>query len=395
MLRESLLLFEERAGWIAPRFLTEGDHPWLRDLLSEQERMAGRPEREAAARLREGLAVPFPEEKLRLAAAVLRGLPAKRRRFRIPPRAVRAALFGEAAAGVSSSRGEILAAAAVNLGVGTQEAEALLFADLRGERALLLPEPFPGAPELALRANLALARGLLARASSVEIEMEGNSRAVVRQARLAGLLASVRRGSSGSTCRLEVSGPLSLFRHTLLYGRALGSLLPHLPWCDRYRLFADCRIRGRNLRLLLRTGDPILPASEPRRFDSRLEERFSREFLRCAPEWNLVREPEPVEAGGSILHPDFAAFRRDDPSRRWLVEIAGFWTPGYVKRKLESLRRAGLRNLVLCVDVERGCEEGELPECAAIVPFRRRVDADAVLRALTALTEGRAIPVGT
>ncbi len=95
-------------------------------------------------------------------------------------------------------------------------------------------------------------------------------------------------------------------------------------------LDADCAFRGRDVRVTFATGDPIFPAAEGRRFDSKIEERFARDFGRAAQGWSIVREPEPVQAGRHLVFPDFAVFRRTEPHRRWFVEIAGFWTPEYL-----------------------------------------------------------------
>ncbi len=72
--------------------------------------------------------------------------------------------------------------------------------------------------------------------------------------------------------------------------------------------------------------------------------------------------------------------RRLDASRRWFLEIAGFWTPNYVARKLARYREARLSNLILCIDDERNCTEGDLPAGALVLRFRRRVDPAAVLQ---------------
>jgi len=171
-----------------------------------------------------------------------------------------------------------------------------------------------------------------------------------------------------------------LFRHTRLYGRALGELVPLLAWCPRFRLRAECVVQGRRLSLQLGTGDPIFPASAPRRYDSGLEERFAREFRRLAPAWDVIREPEPIAAGDTLVFPDFALRHRSAPGRKWLLEIVGFWTPDYVARKLALYRAAHLSNLILCIDESRNCAEADLPPEALVVWFRRRVDAAAVLR---------------
>jgi hypothetical protein len=62
--------------------------------------------------------------------------------------------------------------------------------------------------------------------------------------------------------------------------------------------------------LSLGTGDPIVPADPRRQDDSQLEERFARAFRKLAPDWDVFREPEPIDA-----------------SRRWLREIVGFVCP--------------------------------------------------------------------
>ena len=173
---------------------------------------------------------------------------------------------------------------------------------------------------------------------------------------------------------------MALFRNTRLYGRALGELVPLLAWCPRFRLRADCFFHGRRLTLQLGTGDPIFPSSAPRRYDSLLEERFAREFRRLAPAWDVIREPEPVAATGTLIFPDFAVQHRSNPTRRWLLEIVGFWTPDYVKRKLALYRIARFSNLILCIDEDRNCAEADLPTGVSVVRYRRRLDAAAVLR---------------
>ena len=94
----------------------------------------------------------------------------------------------------------------------------------------------------------------------------------------------------------------------------------------------------------------------------------------------MLREPEPITAGGTLIFPDFALQHRSDPGRRWLLEIVGFWTPDYVARKLALYRSARLSNLILCIDEGRNCAEADLPAGALVVRFRRRMDAAGVLR---------------
>src|SRR5882672_2108795 len=48
--------------------------------------------------------------------------------------------------------------------------------------------------------------------------------------------------------------------------------------------------------------------------------------------------------------------------------------------RLASYRAAGLSNLILCIDEERDCANGDLPAGALVLRFRRRVDAGALVR---------------
>ena len=242
--------------------------------------------------------------------------------------------------------------------------------------------------ELALRVNLTIVQALLARATKVKIYAQGRTRAVIRHARLRGLICTVtERDEAGDVC-IELSGPFALFRRTRLYGRALGEIVPFLAWCARIRLYADCVLDGRQLRLQLSSGDPFFPAAAPRPYDSRLEERFARDFRRLAPDWDVVREPEPISAHGTQIFPDFALQHRTDPAQRWLLEIVGFWTPDYVARKLARYRSARLVNLILCIDEERNCAAADLPSNARVIRFRRRVDPATVLQLVSTPTVG-------
>src|SRR5438093_11915654 len=117
-------------------------------------------------RLREPLPCHTPEGKLKLAIHVLErlcgdGRPASA----VPPRRARTALFSEAQRalcdGRAWTRASVLTSAASALGYSGEEIEHSLFADLPGERLVVLTSPRPAPHDLALRANLALAQGFL------------------------------------------------------------------------------------------------------------------------------------------------------------------------------------------------------------------------------------------
>lgn len=377
MVPERLLLVSHRDGAVVPHFLGPHDHLWLQALLDEHARFAGRPRRELDERLRDRPSCPAPPGKLRLAVHVLRRVWPTQRPSGVRPNVLRAAVFLEAARSLDDPT-TVLRRVAAQRALSVASLQERLFADLPGEWLVGEPPPSLDPLELSLRVNLVLAQGLLFRAIRVGISGAGNVRRVVRLAKLQGLICTVHPHEEPE---LSISGPYALFRRTLVYGRALAALVPALAWCPGFRLDAECLVAGRSSMFRLRSGAPIFPGPEPTRFDSLVEERFARDFARLAPQWNVLREPEAVPAGGALVFPDFALEHRHD-GRRWLVEILGFWSPDYVTRKLAGLRAASIPNLLLCIAEDRNCAESELPSLARVVRYRRRIDAAAVLRVI-------------
>lgn len=389
MLPETVIPFRIAEGRVLPGFLDARDVPWLRVLLEEVDRFCGRPARELLDRLREPLPCAAPVFKVRAAKAVLLRLWKSEVCAEVAPDKVRETVF--CSASLRGSRSEALDTAARSLGLAPGSVERLLFADLPGEKLVSPPATVPSPDDLALRINSFIARSLLFHARRVRIQAEGGVRPLVRQAKLRGLLCTVdapRDGGPERDAVLDLSGPFTVFRHTLLYGRALGELVQFLPHVARFHLRADCVLREQDAILELRSGDPIFPCEPPRRYDSKLEARFAKDFARAAPDWDLLREPEPISAGGTIVFPDFRIRHRLRPELSFLVEIAGFWSADYLRRKLARLRDAGRNDLILCVDETRACADDELPRAAKLVLFRRRIDPAAVLAA--ALTDSAA-----
>ena len=313
-----LRLLDDRAYL---EYLGAQDEPWLRVLVAELQRFEGRRRRELAERLAEPLPCDAPYFKRRAASRVLFRLwnraadaaaasaSADSGDAKLRPAAVRAALFGAAAA-KALQRPAVVAEVAARFGVAPDTLDAALFADLPGERPVRAPDPVPTPAEIALHTNLALAQAVVMRAAHVSLRVEGGLRPIVRLAKFRGLLCNVAAPAPGAPARLDISGPFSLFRHTLIYGRALAELLPHLAWCARFELAATARLRGRLAQVTMESGDPIFPARAPAPFDSRLEERFAKDFARLAPDWDVIREPLPLQAGATLIFPDFLVRHR-------------------------------------------------------------------------------------
>ena len=391
MLPERLIPANLVHGAIVPSYLAAVDLPWIRVLLDEIARFYERPTRELDERLSLPLPCFAPPFKLRATIHYLRALHEPEIVAALKPPVAREALFLAAADARDPGRDEIVARTAALHSISRLELEQAIVADLPGERLLRPPKRFPTPQEVIQSVNQLLVRSLIGRARVIRICAEGSMRGIVRQAKLVGLLCTLRdEPSSSASASLEISGPFSLFRHTLLYARALASLLGRLPYCAGWELFATCRLRGQDATFSLSARDSIFqiePGTEPRAYDSKLEEQFAKAMRRAAPGWDLIREPEAIRAGDRLIFPDFALINRIDPSRRFLIEIVGFWTHEYITRKLADLRACGRRDLILCLDESLKCDDAALPDGMPVVRFRKRVRPEQVLAAIGVDTE--------
>lgn len=380
MLPTSRIQVRMNGNRATPVWLGTEDYLWLRSLIDDFARLEGKQYRDVLAFLHEPPKILSPPGKRLMALWMLQHMCSRQ-----PPPLDIGELRNEIVAEAQRTRdvgrfnrSDVIAVVAGRCGISATVADENLFSDLPLERRLILPDPIPDSHSLAMRTNLALAQGLLNVASEINLELYGSTRAVVRQVHLRRLLCTAARSKSKGV-QLRISGAFSLFRHTTMYGHALASILPLLLWCDRFDLAARCVIRGREVTTNLSSHDPIERGRPPQQYDSRIEERFARDFSRASLDWDLVREPEPFEACGTLVFPDFAIVHRRDASKRLLLEIVGFWTPEYLREKFRRLRELTGVSLILCVNQKLNCSAGELPAHSQIVWFQKRIEPADVL----------------
>jgi predicted nuclease of restriction endonuclease-like RecB superfamily len=308
----------------------------------------------------------------------------------VDPVRVRLEVFRRAGAlGAALTEGErrsVLRDAARALGLSEEDVERALAAVHEEEQVL---ESFqPVSPEQLIREyNLSVAQTALFRALSVTVSLEASGTEVkhlLRWVKRLGLMYTASR--QGRELVLELEGPASLLRQTERYGTRLAKLLPLVIGAGRWRVSARVKARRGPVLFELDSGSaPPLPEPAPPEaveFDSSLEREFYRSFLALGSGWEILREPEPLVVGSSVFIPDFA-FERG--GRRVYMEIVGFWTPSYLRRKLEKLRALRDVAMIVAVDEEGACAHGfsELPH--TVITFRRKIPIDRVYRLLKAL----------
>jgi hypothetical protein len=393
LLPEGLLCIASRDGHLAravPRYLTERDEVWIRAVLDAFDAYVGRTvgEREEALPDRVRTLAREHGVSTRAADGVAHVL---RRRFtanvasRIAPARVRAIVFAEAARNVGFDRNASLRRASELLELTEAEVEASLFADRPAAKRIASPSAAPSPLEIVESYNLALVQGLLLRSERVVVEIREHVRAVVRFAKLAGLLCTCTLGDRGS--RLEVSGPLSILRHTTRYGFALASFFPSVVSTPGFTLEARCNLRGEPVVVHIDSTDRIARTHKlPRDADSTIERALARDVRKLSADparvaalggpWALERESDAVQLGGRVFFPDFTL--RHASGARVLVEIVGFYTPEYLRGKLVALRAAAAHPMIVCIDESLACEDGDVP--GVVMRFKKRVDAAALLR---------------
>ena len=303
------------------------------------------------------------------------------------PLKVRHMLFAEAAARGFQKRNAVVRDVASALGLTPEQVEESMYADLDAEEVLEhCPTISPA--DLLKQYNLSLTQTLLFSSTEMEFKASGNWQRIFRAIKLHGLMyAACRRG--GSIC-VRLDGPTSLFKLTRRYGTALAKVLPEIMRGRPWRIEAKILRADRLLNFTIESGRhgwlfPELQLEEE--YDSAVEEDFAQQFRSLRTGWEVKREPEPVEAGSAVMIPDFSFhFGR----RKVYMEVVGFWTAQYLKRKIEKLSEVK-EPFIVAVDEELAC--GRLERLKASNPnvrliyYRGRIPVREVLAQLQPLAE--------
>jgi predicted nuclease of restriction endonuclease-like RecB superfamily len=235
-------------------------------------------------------------------------------------------------------------------------------------------------PEALLaRYNVAQTQAALYRAEQLVVWAKTDFKMVLRYAKLARLMHSIRQQPDGSyTFRFD--GPASVLRCSTRYGVAMARFLPGLLTCRHWRGVAKVLDRrGKPFRLELSCDDGLhspVVANAP--FDSGLEAEFAAawEGSDCQG-WRLERESDILHAGQAVFTPDFSLIAPD--GRRVLLEIVGYWTPEYLQHKTEQLEKFAVHNLLLAIP-EQSQFEPPLGSRPPIVFKRQLKPADVLAR---------------
>jgi predicted nuclease of restriction endonuclease-like RecB superfamily len=235
-----------------------------------------------------------------------------------------------------------------------------LYGDLMQFHRLKTATTYSNGAELLARYNVAQVQVALFDAESMIVWATGDFKTVLRYAKLARLMHTIRRTGPGSYV-IRFDGPTSVLRQTRRYGTSMAKFFPALVACRGWRMHAVIRTPRSGFRVALDlTAEDGLHSRvpPPAEFDSDVEATFAE---RWANEdrggWTLQREAEILHSGQKVFVPDFV-FRHAD-GRSVLMEIIGYWTPEYLQAKRETLQLFRDHPILLAISdqsIERGSD---------------------------------------
>ncbi len=245
--------------------------------------------------------------------------------------------------------------------------------------------------------NLSLVQTLLFRATEMEFSVDANAREVFSAMKRLGLMYHAYQ-----TDRLyvKVDGPMSVLKLTEKYGTSLAKLLPAIVKSDDFNLKAFIVRRKNDVRQYILNLDsrhkwffsavpyPSPPQAhehekEPEKkgnYDSRVEERFATDFKSLDIGWTLRREPCALitKAGTGVIIPDFVF---EKGNLKVYMEIVGFWTENYLKKKFEKLNTVKDR-IIVAIDQTLACSRLKESKNMNLIYFKNKIPMNKIVKIL-------------
>ncbi len=315
----------------------------------------------------------------------------------IQPFEIRKKVFEHAKYATSEEeRKTAIETAAKELRINADHLVSRMFADMEDEEIITQFDAID-AKTLIKMYNLSLVQTLLFRATEMEFSVDANAREVFSAIKRLGLMYHAYQ-----TDRLyvKVDGPMSVLKLTEKYGTSLAKLLPAIVKSDDFKLKAFIVRRKNDVRQYVLNLDAKhkwffstlpSPSSAPAHehdmvkekngdYDSSLEERFATEFKSLDIGWTLHREPCALitNAGAGVIIPDFVF---EKGNLKVYMEIVGFWTESYLKKKFDKLNAVKDR-IIVAVDETLACSRLKENENMNLIYFKNKIPMNKIVKIL-------------
>jgi len=336
----------------------------------------------------------------------------------VKPKKLRESVYREGYVTDEEERKEVIKSVAESYGLSVDEVEKYLWADREEEMVLQSmsnlvgegvekekekeKEKEEGEIEIGIdpvrlirEYNLSLAQTLLFDAVELEFSVSENFQQIFRMIKYLGLIYDV-----DEDLKVNVTGPASLFKKTRKYGTSFAKLLPHIMKAEEWEIEAqvETEVSGekRIYKFKLNSDSEIeglFPELEMRKegrgdeekYHSEVERDFSSQISSNTEGWMIEREPTILRAGNRVMIPDFS-FRKG--KKEFYLEVVGFWTPEYLREKMDKIREVeSEKPLLLAVDEELKCTKEDFGGSDKVIFYDKKIPLKPVLKELQALEE--------
>ena len=401
MLTGKMVRVRHARNKLVPLYLPAGDRQWLG--LAEQLLFAfGDAEGRTRGELEEQLGDLVGDGPGQLVHQGLAKLLEDRCEFEVasdvPPETVREAVFrvsarhhaAVAATKLPFDRDAALKEAAGELDLSPEQVDLALFADLKGEQRVLKFDPLT--PEQLLqRYNVGLAQAILLRCTAMEVRVFNESAARFRQlfraVKFHRLIGTIRP-AEGSSYKLVLDGPLSLFSSTQKYGVQLAMFLPTLLHCRTFELRAEVRWGAdKKEKTFTLTGADGLRshAADFGVYTPPEVKAFAVNFRNNVVHWTLSDDPAPQMIDGTIWVPDFT-MSHAATGEEVSVEILGFWRKLDIESHYKRLKKSFPGKFILVVsEAYRTDGDGAFDSAGEVYRYKKTPIADEVAKLATKL----------
>lgn len=254
----------------------------------------------------------------------------------LDPLEVRKYLFARGFVTTKSQREEILEKAAAQFNTSTKNIDMAMFAD-RDEEQVLRDVEQVDPQELIKDYNLSLLQTSVFDSLKLSFWASSQHQEIFRKIKRLGLMYEIENN------KVYITGAASIIKMTKKYGTAMAKLIPAILKANEWWISAE--ILGHYSDKIFRmeidhSQDDLFPEADvPVSYDSSLEEEFSRKIKSIKPELEVFREPGVFRSGKYAFIPDFLIKKGD---KEVYIEIAGFWTSDYIKKKMQKIREADI-----------------------------------------------------
>jgi hypothetical protein len=181
---------------------------------------------------------------------------------------------------------------------------------------------------------------------------------------------------------VEITGVASILKMTRKYGVSMAKLIPSIiksgEWWIKADILDDNTKRVYHLEVDNEYSNLFPEQEEKIEYDSSLEKEFAGN-IKAIMDVEVIREPGVIKSGKYAFIPDFLIKAGE---KEVYVEIVGFWTDEYLKKKLKKIHQANLPIIVIARE-EYG--EGESED---VIMFSKKIPYNKVIKRIDHYLKG-------